>query len=174
MTRYLDLGLSLTEEQKAYFKNARDGRESYPNIGRYGKSIWVDVTALNDEETEYVNKEIVSKFKIKPFLISMISTPPNKFVNPHIDPPSSRRSSVVFPFYPDPPNYRPAYHHPSENEHDWWFEMEKIPYMGCYLFDTLTRHSITNNGYHRGNLQLWYRETYDELYDAHQKGEFLF
>lgn len=171
--RYHDLGLSLTEEQKVFFKNIMDTRQSHPNIGRHGKNMWLDVAGFEEEEEQYINDEIVSKLKIKPWRLTLMGTPPNKFVVPHKDPPDSRLAAVIFPVYPEPPNYRPAFYHFSEKYHDWDKDMQMIPYMTSYLFDTQTRHSVTNNEYYRFSFQLWYRETYDELYEAHQKGDFL-
>lgn len=171
--RYHDLGLSLSLVQKQYLKDIAESRDPIAHKNKGGGHFWLDILGFTKEEERYINDTVVSKFKIKPDRVTLVNVPPKKLVIPHKDPVAFRRNTtVIFPVYPDPPDYRPAYFHLDEK----YFSTDNlhpVPYMGGYLFDTQTRHSVTNNQYYRINLQLWYTENFDDLVEAHKQGELL-
>lgn len=135
-----------------YYKHFSTKSKNYTNL-----------QFLFSKNINEASNEIVSKFLIKPNKISIVKVEPYKIIDWHFDSSKFGRSSVViFPLLPLN-NYAPC-----ETEN-----FGKIPFMSCYVFNTLSLHRVVNNEHNRFSLQLFFNHTIKELYDLHLKNQLI-
>lgn len=94
---------------------------------------------------------------VTPSKITVITHEPYKYTYPHIDSYKDqfRRCVIMFPFTPEKEHYVPTQVNPGGI---------KVPYSDSLLFNTEVEHFVENNEHWRINLQLWFNETFEEIY----------
>lgn len=100
---------------------------------------------------------------VTPENITVVTHAPGESSHPHVDSykflqGSTRHCSIIFPLTPKKEYYTPTLINPGGIPGGI-----KVPYSDCYLLNTDVEHWVKNNEHWRVNLQIWFKETFDEI-----------
>lgn len=147
------MGLISSSDESMYYRHNSTLSKEYTNL-----------QFLFSKELGLVVSPLLSRFLIKPNRISVVKVDSHRVVDWHSDDARFGRTSVViFPLSPRGKLYRRC------EVRGQGF----VPWMDCYVFNTLSNHRVVNNRYVRYSLQLFFNQSIVQLYSLHKKGVFI-